>query len=56
MVFVTERHEFLLDGAVAVVEEQDFAYRASPRGPPRTRPTRSGRRGGTATVADRAAP
>ncbi len=32
MVFVTVRHEYLRDGAVAIVEEQDFAYRSQPAG------------------------
>lgn len=32
MVFVTERHEWARDGRVAVVEEQDFAYRSQSAG------------------------
>jgi 3-methylfumaryl-CoA hydratase len=32
MVLVTVRHEFVRDGEVAVVEEQDFAYRSQPAG------------------------
>lgn len=32
MVLVTVRHEFSVAGAVAVVEEQDFAYRSQPAG------------------------
>jgi 3-methylfumaryl-CoA hydratase len=32
MVFVTVRHEFERDGALALVEEQDFAYRSQPAG------------------------
>ncbi|GAA2556005.1 FAS1-like dehydratase domain-containing protein [Pseudonocardia hydrocarbonoxydans] len=32
MVLVTVRHELAVDGAVAVVEEQDFAYRSQPAG------------------------
>ncbi len=31
-VFVTVRHELLVDGAVVQVEEQDFAYRSQPPG------------------------
>jgi 3-methylfumaryl-CoA hydratase len=32
MVLVTVRHEFTRDGELAVVEEQDFAYRSQPAG------------------------
>jgi 3-methylfumaryl-CoA hydratase len=32
MVLVTLRHEFVRDGEVAVVEEQDFVYRSQPAG------------------------
>ncbi|WP_219419229.1 FAS1-like dehydratase domain-containing protein [Pseudonocardia nigra] len=38
MVFVTVRHEFHRAGALAVVEEQDFAYRSQPPGVERGRP------------------
>jgi 3-methylfumaryl-CoA hydratase len=38
MVFVTVRHEFGRDGAVALVEEQDFAYRSQPAGAARGLP------------------
>jgi 3-methylfumaryl-CoA hydratase len=32
MVFVTERHEYRCGGRVALVEEQDYAYRSQPAG------------------------
>jgi 3-methylfumaryl-CoA hydratase len=32
MVLVTLRHEFVRDGEIALVEEQDFAYRSQPAG------------------------
>lgn len=38
MVIVTLRHEFLVDGAPALVEEQDFAYRSQPAGQTRGLP------------------
>lgn len=38
MVFVTVRHELRRDGAPAVVEEQDFAYRSQPAGADRSLP------------------
>lgn len=38
MVLVTMRHELSVAGAVAVVEEQDFAYRSQPAGQARTLP------------------
>lgn len=38
MVFVTVRHEFRRGGALAVVEEQDFAYRSQPAGAARDLP------------------
>jgi 3-methylfumaryl-CoA hydratase len=38
MVLVTVRHEFTRDGELAVVEEQDFAYRSQPAGTARGLP------------------
>ncbi|WP_300009204.1 MaoC family dehydratase N-terminal domain-containing protein [Pseudonocardia sp.] len=39
MVLVTQRHEFAVEGATAVVEEQDFAYRSQPAGVARPLPS-----------------
>ncbi|GAA3094087.1 MaoC family dehydratase N-terminal domain-containing protein [Pseudonocardia yunnanensis] len=41
MVFVTVRHEFERDGAPALVEEQDFAYRSQPAGEARGLPEKA---------------
>jgi 3-methylfumaryl-CoA hydratase len=41
MVFVTVRHEFERDGTLALVEEQDFAYRSQPAGEARGLPEKA---------------